>query len=143
MSLSLDRLNEKPTGRDNPFDNYKIENGDFPFVTTLHVLNSMIIKASRAQTANTVFRGTAGGRLPEEFWAPNEDNIRGGVELAFMSTTLNREVALNYAQAENTPSVVFEIPVSALYILCVIVCVSHLWVRSLLVCHTLCPDGHG
>ena len=112
-TILRNRLNKEPTGRDGPFDDYKKDGGDFPFVTTLHVLNSMIIKLSRAQKARTVFRGTAGGRLPEKFWAPNEDNIRGGVELAFMSTTLNREVAMHYAQADDKPSVVFEIPVSA------------------------------
>ena len=72
----------------------------------------MIIKLSRAQTACTVYRGTSGGRLPAKFWAPNTDNIRGGVELAFMSTTLDRKVALHYAQSKDEPSVVFEIPVS-------------------------------
>ena len=119
-TILRNRLNKEPTGRDDPFDDYKKDGSDFPFVTTLHVLNSTIIKLSRAQKARTVFRGTAGGRLPEKFWAPNEDNIRGGVELAFMSTTLNREVAMHYAQADDKPSVVFEIPVSTLIMRCIV-----------------------
>ena len=40
----------------------------FPFTTTIHVINSAIIKLSRAQKAEKVFRGTKGGRLPDKFW---------------------------------------------------------------------------
>ena len=88
--------------------------GHIPFATTIHVLNSAIIKLSRAQRAERVFRGTKGGRLPDKFWTPNRDNIRGGIEMAFMSTTMNRSVAMNFAGGESEtsgqhqPSVVFE-----------------------------------
>jgi hypothetical protein len=58
-----------------------------PFVTTLHVLNSAILKLSKVQKARMVFRGNQGLVLPREFWEPNEDNVRGGIELGFMSTT--------------------------------------------------------
>ena len=47
--------------------------------------------------AQTVYRGISGGVLPEEFWKPNKQNVRGGVEFGFMSTTANQEVALAYA----------------------------------------------
>jgi hypothetical protein len=47
--------------------------------------------------------------LPEKFWKPNEQNVRGGIELGFMSTTLDREVAVRYAKSDDKPSVVFEI----------------------------------
>ena len=50
--------------------------------------------------------------LPEEFWQANEHGVRGGIELGFMSTTLDRAVALGFAsndQIEGTPSTVFEI----------------------------------
>ena len=85
-----------------------------PFATTIHVINSSVIKLSRAQKAEKVFRGTKGGRLPDKFWSPNSDNIRGGIEMAFMSTTTNRAVAMNFAsegQVEKAtkPSIVFEI----------------------------------
>ena len=96
-TILRNRLNTDPNDRDSPFDNYKITGGNFPFVTTLHVINSMILKLSRTQAAFTVYRGTAGGRLPNQFLKPNADNIRGGVELAFMSTTLNRDIAMEYA----------------------------------------------
>jgi hypothetical protein len=79
-----------------------------PFRTTIHVLNSAIIKLSRTQKATKVYRGTKGGVLPQEFWTPNKQNVRGGIELGFMSTTTDRKVALNYAKAEGKPSVVFE-----------------------------------
>jgi hypothetical protein len=48
----------------------------FPFVTTLHVLNSAILKMARLQPAEKVYRGTKGGILPAEFWTPNESNVR-------------------------------------------------------------------
>ena len=101
-----------------PFDDYKSENPNFktsptnfPFRTTLHALNSAIIKLSRTQRAERVFRGAAGGVLPAEFWKPNEQNVRGGIELAFMSTTTDRDIALHYGGAANSldkPSIVFE-----------------------------------
>ena len=63
---------------------------EHPFVTTLHVINSAILKLSRVQPAEKVFRGNQGGVLPKEFWIPNKDNIRGGIELGFLSTTKDR-----------------------------------------------------
>ena len=48
---------------------------------------------------NQVYRGIAGGLLPDNFWVRNEFNVRGGVEFAFMSTTTNRDVAMEYAAA--------------------------------------------
>jgi hypothetical protein len=57
-----------------------------------------------------VFRGNQGGVLPKEFWFPNEDNIRGGIEMGFMSTTKDRAVAEKYStEKEDQPSMVFEI----------------------------------
>ena len=40
--------------------------------------------------------------LPDEFWRPNEYDVRGGVENAFMSTTLDRSVAMGYASGDTT-----------------------------------------
>ena len=40
--------------------------------------------------------------LPNEFWTPNEYDVRGGVENAFMSTTLDRSVAMGYASGDTT-----------------------------------------
>ena len=44
-----------------------------------------------AQTkATKVYRGIAGRALPKEFWQPNEYGVMGGVENAFMSSTVER-----------------------------------------------------
>jgi hypothetical protein len=99
-----------------PFDDYKTDATEFPFCkfpfcTTLHALNSAIIKLSRTQRSERVFRGAAGGVLPAEFWKPNKQNVRGGIELAFMSTTTDRDIALHYggaANASDKPSIIFE-----------------------------------
>eukprot|EP00966_Prymnesium_polylepis_P203897 4723557-Prymnesium_polylepis.1 len=40
--------------------------------------------------------------LPDEFWKPNEFDVRGGIESAFMSTTLQREVAMGYAAGDRS-----------------------------------------
>jgi hypothetical protein len=91
-----------------PFADYKREGGAIPFKTTLHVLNSAIIKLSRTQPAERVYRGTKGGVLPEEFWRANDHNVRGGIELAFMSTTTDRAIAMDYAKSDDKPSILFE-----------------------------------
>ena len=44
-----------------------------------------------------VYRGISGKALPTDFWKANRFGVRGGVENAFMSTTLERSVALQYA----------------------------------------------
>jgi hypothetical protein len=89
------------------------EDDKIPFATTIHVLNSAIIKLSRVQKAERVYRGTTGGQLPDKFWTPNRDNIRGGIEMGFMSTTTNRSIAMHFASSEDKPSVVFEMQVCA------------------------------
>ena len=66
------------------------------YATTLHVINSAIGKLSKLTPAAPCYRGVV-GVLPREFWEPNVHNIRGGVEPSFMSTTLDRDVALEYA----------------------------------------------
>jgi hypothetical protein len=41
------------------------------YVTTTHVINSAIVKASKLTMATKVYRGVAGGVLPASFWRPN------------------------------------------------------------------------
>jgi hypothetical protein len=41
------------------------------YVTTSHVINSAIVKSSKLTKATKVYRGVAGGVLPESFWRPN------------------------------------------------------------------------
>ena len=62
------------------------------YTTTLHVINSAIVKLGKLTQATTVYRGLGGGVLPDEFWEANDYGVCGGIEYAFMSTTLNRQV---------------------------------------------------
>ena len=79
-------------------------------VTTMHVINSAIVKSSKLTIAAKVYRGVAGGRLPDSFWTPNEYNVRGGIEGAFLSTTLDRKVAFDYAGNDpGKPGLIFEV----------------------------------
>ena len=69
------------------------------YVTTTHVINSCIVKASKLTRVARVYRGVAGGVLPERFWTPNAQGVRGGVEMAFLSTTYDRDVAMRAVRA--------------------------------------------
>ena len=63
------------------------------YTTTLHVVNSAVVKLSNLMPKAKVYRGVAGMALPREFLQPNEFGVCGGVEMAFMSTSLSREVS--------------------------------------------------
>eukprot|EP00966_Prymnesium_polylepis_P250740 5798002-Prymnesium_polylepis.1 len=79
------------------------------FVTTIHSINSGIVKLSKLTKATTVYRGVS-GLLPNEFWEESEDGVLGGVERAFMSTSTQRDVALGYMrQKKETAKILFEI----------------------------------
>jgi NLR family CARD domain-containing protein 3 len=78
------------------------------YSTTLHAINSAIVKLSKLTYAGTVYRGVSGLALPPEFWVANEFGVKGGIDGAFMSTTSHREVALSYA-ASGGKGIVFEI----------------------------------
>lgn len=67
------------------------------YTTTLHAINSAIVKLSKLTYACKVYRGINNRVLPSEFWQANEYGVRGGIEAAFLSTTRDREVALSYA----------------------------------------------
>ena len=69
------------------------------YTTTLHVVNSAVVKLSKLTVAAKVFRGVANGRLPEHFRVRNEFGVRGGIDPAFMSTTLDARVAGQYVGA--------------------------------------------
>lgn len=73
------------------------------YVTTIHCISSAIIKLARLQTTATVYRGVAGGVLPDSFFTPDEKGAIGGVEAAFMSTSTNREVAMEFARRRMPP----------------------------------------
>ena len=50
------------------------------YTTTLHVLNSLVVKCSKLTVATKVYRGSAKGVLPQTFWEPNAQGVRGGIE---------------------------------------------------------------
>jgi hypothetical protein len=52
------------------------------YTTTLHTLNSGIIKMSKLGQAVAAFRGICGASLPAAFFQRDAAGIRGGVELA-------------------------------------------------------------
>jgi hypothetical protein len=81
------------------------------YTTTLHIISSSIVKLGKLTRAEKVFRGIAGGVLPDEFWTPNALNVRGGVEYAFMSTTRDEAVAMAYARGQGSArgGLVFEL----------------------------------
>ena len=80
------------------------------YATTLHAINSAITKLSKIQQVAKVYRGIRDGVLPSAFWEPNDMNVRGGVEFAFMSTSLDAQVAMAYARGgDGGASLVFEI----------------------------------
>lgn len=78
------------------------------YTTTLHCINSAIVKLGKLTKAQKVYRGISGGVLPDEFWTPNGFNVCGGVEFAFTSTTTHRDVAMQYASSGQV-GMVFEV----------------------------------
>jgi hypothetical protein len=50
------------------------------YATTLHNINSCIVKLGKLMPAQCVYRGISGGLLPDGFWRRNEFNVCGGVE---------------------------------------------------------------
>lgn len=57
-----------------------------------HSINSAIIKLSKLTHASPVYRGVGGRVLPPSFWKPNAYGVRGGIDPAFLSTTLDEKV---------------------------------------------------
>ena len=50
------------------------------FVSSIHAINSGLIKLSRLQPCCYIYRGVNGMKLPEQFLEPDVHNMRGGVE---------------------------------------------------------------
>jgi hypothetical protein len=47
--------------------------------TTLHAINSCVLKLSRLTVASKVWRGFSGATLPHTFFQANADGVSGGV----------------------------------------------------------------
>ena len=70
------------------------------YTTTIHSINSYILKAAKLTKAAKIWRGFAGGVLPKSFWEADEDGIKGGIEYGFSSTTTQRKQAVHYSQGK-------------------------------------------
>ena len=69
------------------------------YVTTLHCINSAVVKGGKLTRVCKVYRGISNSRLPKAFTQRSAHGVRGGVENAFTSTSKERDVALAYASA--------------------------------------------
>eukprot|EP00325_Prymnesiales_sp_UTEX-LB-985_P016966 CAMPEP_0174755368 /NCGR_PEP_ID=MMETSP1094-20130205/106211_1 /TAXON_ID=156173 /ORGANISM="Chrysochromulina brevifilum, Strain UTEX LB 985" /LENGTH=715 /DNA_ID=CAMNT_0015961257 /DNA_START=10 /DNA_END=2157 /DNA_ORIENTATION=+ len=67
------------------------------YVSTIHAINSAVIKLSKLSKAGMVYRGVCYGKLDSKFWSANADGVCGGVEFGFQSTTRDRTQAVHYA----------------------------------------------
>ena len=72
------------------------------YTTTLHVINSAILKLGKLTQANIVFRGISHRTLPMSMRVKDEETqTRGGIEYGFTSCSLLREEANFYANPDN------------------------------------------
>jgi hypothetical protein len=58
------------------------------YTTTLHALNSAVLKLSVLTTSQKVYRGISGKRLPPQMLEPDAFNVRAGVEVPSYMRTL-------------------------------------------------------
>ena len=69
------------------------------YATTIHAINSAVIKLSKLTRAGKVYRGVCYGKLPNQFWkADPASGVKGGIEFGFQSTTRERAQAVHYAR---------------------------------------------
>jgi len=54
-----------------------------------------------------VYRGLSGVTLPKDFMDPKRTEPKGGIELGFMSTTHDKDVAVHYASAKKGGALTF------------------------------------
>ena len=88
--------------------------GGNKYETTIFCIISGISKLSKASKIphdRRVFRGLGSMIVPDEFWSEQEGGFRGGVEWGLMSTTTNRNVAMQYSGADRRRGTVFDISV--------------------------------
>ena len=62
------------------------------YATTIWVINSAIVKLGKLTVQSKVYRGVSGRGMPS--WT--------GVDVAFLSTTRDRQVALSYAKSQGS-----------------------------------------
>lgn len=89
--------------------------GPCPYATTIHAINSALIKVARITPlppGAKVYRGMAGVKMTPRFLHPNEFGSRVGNEVGFMSTTTKMEVAIGYMDEAKPHKQLFEINVA-------------------------------
>eukprot|EP00300_Choanocystis_sp_HF-7_P020281 c20554_g1_i5.p1 GENE.c20554_g1_i5~~c20554_g1_i5.p1 ORF type:complete len:1253 (+),score=274.45 c20554_g1_i5:80-3838(+) len=67
-----------------------------PYVTTLHLIASLVVKVSRLQQVKPLYRGLQ-RKMPERFNVRDKFLVRGGVEFAFCSCSTDKQVAVGYS----------------------------------------------
>ena len=67
------------------------------FSHSIHAITSGVKKLSFAMPTRLVYRGFANMKLPEAFEVADKFGIRAGADYAFMSTTMEQDVALGYS----------------------------------------------
>ena len=70
------------------------------YTTTIHAINSAVVKCSRLTKVLPLYRGWTGATLPESFFEADDMGVKGGVEYGFSSTTTERDQAVHYAQGK-------------------------------------------
>jgi hypothetical protein len=70
------------------------------YETTIHAINSIVVKMARLTKIVPLFRGWTGATLPSSFFKPDDFGLCGGVEYGFSSTTTDRQQAVHYAQGK-------------------------------------------
>ena len=59
------------------------------FVTTIHAINSAIVRLSKLQKPSVVYRGVSGGVLPSSFFEPDEHGECGSTGPAKPDRSVN------------------------------------------------------
>ena len=67
------------------------------YVTTVHCINSAIVKMSKLTLGATLWRGYSGVGLSDALLQPDAMGFRGGVDSGFQSWTKGKEVSFQYA----------------------------------------------
>ena len=87
------------------------------YETTIFCIISGLIKLSKVSPipANRrLYRGLGGMKLPESFWKQRKGEFQGGVELGLLSTTANRDIALQYSGAgDGKLATIFEVEIGS------------------------------
>ena len=80
------------------------------YTTTLHVINSAVLKLGKLAKVQTVYRGIARRTMPKKMLNKGMDNARGGIEYGFSSASTKRHEAERYATKDKaTTPVMLEI----------------------------------